>query len=255
MQVLVLEDEILAARQILSLLSEIGDIQVLTVLDTVSSSIEWFKLNAQPDLVFMDIHLADGSAFMIFEKVNITCPVIFTTAYDQYAIDAFKVNSIDYLLKPISHESIEKALNKLKRLSAAFITQTDLIKLLSSFNIGKSYKTHFLVPVKNTKLIPLPAIDIAYFHIESGVVEAFTNEGKHYHLENTMDEIASMLNPSDFFRANRQFIISRNSIKEVDYWFNNRLSVNLKIPVPEKILISKIRVSEFRDWFSGIKSS
>jgi DNA-binding LytR/AlgR family response regulator len=252
MRAIIIEDEILAVNHLQRLLNEIGGIQIIAVLDTISSAVEWFGANAQPDLIFMDIHLADGSAFKIFEYVDISCPIIFTTAYDEYAIKAFKVNSIDYLLKPILPDSLERALEKLKRLTGASAVPSEIHQLITSLAKEKSYKTHFLMPVKGSKLIPLLARDIAYIHIEDGLVKVKTAEAKSFIFEYTLDELAGMLNPSDFFRANRQFIISRNAVKEVDYYFNNRLSVNLKVPVPEKILISKVRVSEFRAWFSGI---
>lgn len=251
MKALVIEDEALAARHILSVLNEIGSIQVLTVLDSIASTVEWFGENPQPELIFMDIHLADGSAFKIFELVHVSCPIIFTTAYDEYAIKAFKVNSIDYLLKPVTREAIESALEKLKRLSGAPAVQSEIQQMLASFIKAKTYRTHFLVQVKGSKLIPLKVKDIACIYIESGLVKAVTSDDKSFVIENTLDELASMLDPTDFFRANRQFIVSRNSIKEVDLWFNNRLSLNLNVKVPDKILISKVRVSEFRNWFSG----
>jgi len=143
-------------------------------------------------------------------------------------------------------------LDKLKRLAGTSVVPTEIHQFIANLNKEKGYKTHFLIPVKGSKLIPLLACDIAYIHIEDGLVKAKSVDGKSYVFEFTLDELAGMLNPSDFFRANRQFIISRNSIKEVDYYFNNRLSINLKVPVPEVILISKVRVSEFREWFSGI---
>jgi DNA-binding LytR/AlgR family response regulator len=251
MRAIIIEDEILAVSHLKSVLSEISDIEVIAVMDTIQSVIEWFETNAQPDLVFMDIHLADGSAFKIFEHINIICPIIFTTAYDDYAIKAFNVNSIDYLLKPITRQKVEKALAKLKRLTGNYDWQSEIQRLIASLGKVKMYKTHFLVPIKGSRLIPLLAKDIAYIHIDSGLVKANTSEGS-YILENTLDELASELNPYEFFRANRQFIISRNSIKEVDYWFNNRLSVSLKASVPEKILISRVRVPDFRKWYSGI---
>jgi len=251
MKVLIVEDEILAARHLQSVLNEVGNMQVLTVLDSIVTSLDWFESNPQPDLVFMDIHLADGSAFKIFENVNINCPIIFTTAYDEYAVKAFKVNSIDYLLKPVTSDAVIKALDKLRKLTGVSAVQPEIQQFIASFTKEKSYKTHFLVPVKGSKLIPLLAKDIAMIHIEDGLVKAKTADEKSYILEYTLDELATILHPSDFFRANRQFIIARNSIKEVDFWFNNRLSVNLKVTVPEKIVISKVRVSEFREWFSG----
>ncbi len=251
MKALIIEDEALAARHLQSVLSEVGNIQVITVLDSVMSTVEWFGENSQPDLVFMDIHLADGSAFLIFEHVNITCPIVFTTAYDEYAIKAFQVNSIDYLLKPITHVGVERSLEKMKRLKGSQESQPDINQLIALFSKDKSYKTHFLVPVKGSKLVPLQVKDIAYIHIEDALVKAKTNDEKSFVLENTLDELAAMLNPVDFFRANRQFIVARNSIKEVDFYFNSRLSINLKVKVAEKILISKVRVTEFKEWFSG----
>ena len=252
MRAIIIEDEILAVNHLQSLLNEIGGIQVISVLDSITSTVEWFQAKAQPDLVFMDIHLADGSAFKIFEYMNITSPIIFTTAYDEYAIKAFKVNSIDYLLKPITLTSLEKALDKLKRLTGGSVLPAVIHQLIASLTKDKTFKTHFLMPVKGSKLIPLLTKDIACIFIEDGLVKAKTTDGKSYIFDHTHDELSGMLNPSDFFRANRQFIISRNSIKEVDFYFNNRLSINLRVPVPEKILISKVRVSEFREWFSGI---
>lgn len=252
MKAIIIEDETLAVSHLQRLLNEIGGIQIIAVLDSITSTVEWFETNTPPDLVFIDIHLADGSAFKIFEYVDISSPIIFTTAYDEYAIKAFKVNSIDYLLKPITIQTLEKALDKLKRLAGTAVVPTEIHQFIANLNRERGYKTHFLIPVKGSKLIPLLACDIAYIHIEDGLVKAKSADGKSYVFEFTLDELAGMLNPSDFFRANRQFIISRNSIKEVDYYFNNRLSINLKVPVPEVILISKVRVSEFREWFSGI---
>ena len=251
MKALVIEDEILAARHLVSVLNEVGDIEVIHILDSIKSSVYWFENNPLPDLVFMDIHIADGSAFKIFDHVNITCPIIFTTAYDEYAIKAFKVNSIDYLLKPITNEAIEKALVKLKTLSATNNIKSDIQQLIDSLKQEKLYKTHFLVSVKGDKMIPLLASDIAYIFIDLGIVIANTFDGKSFILDFTLDELANKLNPNDFFRANRQFIIAKNSIKEVDSWFNNRLSINLNVAIPEKILISRTRVTEFREWFDG----
>jgi len=251
MKALIIEDEALAARHLQSVLNEVGNIRVITTLDSVIASVEWFKENGMPELVFMDIHLADGSAFLIFDQVNITCPIIFTTAYDEYAIKAFQVNSIDYLLKPITKSGIERALEKMNRLKGSPEPQLYINQLIASFRKEKLYKTHFLVSVKGSKLVPLQTQEIAYIHIEDALVKAKTNDGKSFVLENTLDELALMLNPVEFFRANRQYIISRNSIREVDFYFNSRLSINLKVKVDEKILISKVRVTEFKDWFSG----
>lgn len=251
MRALIIEDELLASKHLQQVLNEAGNISVLEVLESIRDTIEWFRNNPQPDIIFMDIHLADGSAFEIFRQVNIGCPVIFTTAYDEYALKAFKVNSIDYLLKPVDKRMIEKALHKLDTLSSAGKSQKDIMRFIETFVDRPKYKTHFLIPSKGSKLIPLQSRDISFIYIDNGVVKATTINGNSLVLENSLDELMQELNPYEFFRANRQFIISRDSIKEVDFWFHSRLSVTLKTPVPERILISKARISEFRKWYSG----
>lgn len=249
MKVLIIEDEKPAARQLLSVINEIGNFDVTEILESIKATVNWLENNPQPELIFMDIHIADGSAFQIFKHVNITCPIIFTTAYDDYAIAAFKVNSIDYLLKPITKEAVEKAMAKLKNLAGTANSESDLQKLILSITEKKAYKSHFLIPVKGNKMIPLLVTDIAYFYIEKGSVFAWTFGNQTYKLESTLDELMNKLNPLDFYRANRQFIISKKAVKDVDFWFNNRLSVNLTVPVSERILISRTRVSEFKEWF------
>jgi len=251
MKAIIIEDEILAAKHLQHVLDEVGGISVTAVLESISETIEWFRINEQPEILFLDIHLADGSAFEIFEHINIGCPIIFTTAYDEYALKAFKVNSIDYLLKPVDADAVKGAMKKLERLSAKESIQPDIQNLINTFRKSSAYKTHFLIPVKGDKLFPVQASQIACFFIDASLVRARTFEDKTYTFEYTLDELAGMLNPSDFFRANRQYIISRNSVKDVDFWFNSRLSVNLKVSVPEKILISKARVSEFKTLFGG----
>jgi DNA-binding LytR/AlgR family response regulator len=252
MNALIVEDEILAAKHLQYVLDDVGGFKVIAILESISETIEWFKTNTQPDLLFLDIHLADGSAFEIFKHVNITCPIVFTTAYDEYAIKAFKVNSVDYLLKPVDAEAIKDAMKKLKGLSASNSPKSEIQNLIDTFRKTTAYKTHFLIPLKGDKLFPVKSSDIACFYIDTSLVKARTFEDRIYTFEYTLDELAGMLNPADFFRANRQFIIARNSIKDIDFWFNSRLSVNLKVTVNEKILISKARVPEFKSWFSGL---
>jgi two-component system LytT family response regulator len=197
----------------------------------------------------MDIHLSDGSAFEIFNQIKIICPIVFTTAYDEYALKAFKVNSIDYLLKPIEVGDVQDALSKLKQLSTSESIQSAISNLITSFKKGAKYKSHFLIPVKGDKLIPVQTNDLACFYVDSGTIKAITLEGKSYSLDFTLDELTELLDPEHFFRANRQYIISRKSVKDIDLWFNSRLSVNLKFTVPEKIVISRGRIQEFRKWF------
>lgn len=252
MKALIVEDEKAAVRNLTAVLEEVApDMEVIDTLDSVADAIDWFTTHTMPELVFMDIHLADGSAFEIFEHTDITCPVIFTTAYDEYALRAFKVNSIDYLLKPIGEEDVRAALAKLKSLHGARTDEPDFLKLIHALKREESYKTHFLVPAKGDKLLPLSVDMISYFYIADGIVKAMTKTGKDYVLTQTLDELTDCLNPALFFRANRQYLISRESVKDVDLWFNNRLAINLHIAAPEKIVVSKARVGEFKAWFSG----
>lgn len=253
MKAVIVEDERAAVRNLTALLTDVTpEMEVIAVLDSISESVEWFEEHKSPDLVFMDIHLADGSAFEIFRHIEISCPVIFTTAYDEYALKAFKVNSVDYLLKPIGAEDVRNALKKLELFRTATgepESGEDIQGLIRMLRRQESYKTHFLVPQKGDKLLPLSVESVYYFYINEGIVKAVTMEGKEYPVSHTLDEIADSLNPIRFFRVNRQYLIARKAIKDIDLWFNGRLSVNLIVPVPEKILISRVRVAEFKEWF------
>lgn len=254
MKALIIEDEKAAVRNLQALLAEVAPgMEVLAVLDSITETIDWFGSNPAPELVFLDIHLADGSAFEIFGHVDIPCPIIFTTAYDEYALKAFKVNSIDYLLKPIAPDDLAKALHKLKHLQAdnSHNTHSDYLTLIRALRKEENYKTHFLIPVKGDKLLPISADSIFYFHIDEGLVKAVLTDGKSCLFPQTLDELSDCLNPAQFFRVNRQYLISRKAILDIDLWFNGRLSVNLKVPVTDKILVSKARVGEFKEWFTG----
>lgn len=250
MKALIIEDEVMAAKALQKLLGEVSpNMEIVGMLETIEESVEWLEQNPMPDLMFMDIHLADGSSFAIFEKVNITCPVIFTTAYDEYALKAFEVNSIDYLLKPISKEALERALAKYYALSDKRVNAKQMDKLLSQLGEKKRYRSCFLLPERD-KLVPLPVNSIVYIFIDAKTVKIVTTSGKVYYMNHTLDDIMSELDPVVFFRANRQFIVSRDSIKDVSVWFGNKLAINLNVEVPEKIIVSKARVSEFKNWFT-----
>ena len=252
MKAVIVEDEHLAAQSLHGLIKEIdSNIEILAMLQSIEESVEWFSLNPMPDVVFMDIHLADGSSFSIFDEVNITCPIIFTTAYDEYALKAFQVNSIDYLLKPINKKDLERAINKYKNLSPATIRNNDaLTELLAEFKQSNNiYKSNFLIPHKD-KLMPLSTSDMAYLYIDNKMVKIVTDEEQTYYLDSTLDELMAKLDPNVFFRANRQFIIAHKAIKDISIWFGSKLSVNLKVAVPEKIIVSKARVPEFKAWYT-----
>jgi len=255
MKAVIIEDENFASQALQALIREIDpSIEIVATLESIKESVEWFKFNSTsvPDLVFMDIHLADGPSFAIFDEVKITCPIIFTTAYDEYALKAFEVNSIDYLLKPISRENLERALDKYKNLTVNPDNHVELINtLVTSLKKGvRNYKSYFLVPEKD-KLIPLATADIAYIYIDVKVVRAVTFSNKTYYLDQTLDELALLLNPDDFFRANRQYIISRKAVKDLSIWFGGKMIVNLTLPVPERITVSKLRAKNVKQWVSA----
>ena len=251
MKALIIEDEVLAAQSLQKLVTEVApDTEIVDVLQSIEESVAWFNENTMPDLVFMDIHLADGSSFAIFEKTQITCPIIFTTAYDEYALKAFEVSSIDYLLKPINRNDLERAMNKYNALVGEKTGNKEAIEnLLSQIGLKKNYKSCFLVPERD-KLIPLSTSNIAYIYIDTKTVKTIALDEHVYYMSQTLDEIMSQLNPDDFFRANRQFIVARKAIKDITVWIGNKLSLNLLVKVPEKIIISKAKVSEFKEWFS-----
>ena len=250
MKALIIEDEVMAAKTLKKLLLEVSPgVEIVGVLESIEDSVDWIASHPMPDLMVMDIHLADGSSFAIFEKVNITCPVIFTTAYDEYALKAFEVNSIDYLLKPISKEALEHALNKFYSLSEKRVNVGQLDKLMSQLGEKKRYRSCFLLPERD-KLVPVLVNSIVYIFIDAKTVKIVTTSGKVYYMNHTLDDIMSELDPWVFFRANRQFIVSRDSIKDVSVWFGNKLAINLNVEVPEKIIVSKARVSEFKNWFT-----
>ena len=251
MKALIIEDEVLAAQSLQKLITEVApDTEIIGVLQSIEESVTWFDENPMPDLVFMDIHLADGSSFAIFERTQITCPIIFTTAYDEYALKAFEVSSIDYLLKPINRNDLTRAMNKFNTLVGEKANNNNAIEtLLQQIGMKKSYKSCFLVPQRD-KLIPLATSNIAYIYIEDKSVKTIALDEHVYYMSQTLDEIMNQLNPDDFFRANRQFIVSRKAIKDITVWFGNKLSLNLSVKVPEKIIISKAKVAEFKNWFS-----
>ena len=253
MKAVIIEDEKIAAELLKNLICQLDEnIEVVTVLQTVEDSVEWLNSNQHPDILFVDIHLADGSSFSIFEKTEVKCPIVFTTAYDEYALKAFEVNSIDYLLKPINKDDVQRALNKYKNLKGEK-HEVDYKTLISRFlteaeNVN-NYKEHFLVPERD-KLVPLAAKDIAYVYIDLKLIKAVTFSGKIYYLNQNLDEMMNQLNPKMFFRANRQYIVSHEAIKDVSIWFGNKISLNLTIPTEEKIIVSKARVSDFKNWYS-----
>ncbi|MDR2978892.1 MAG: LytTR family DNA-binding domain-containing protein [Bacteroidales bacterium] len=253
MKVLIIEDELLNVERLkLLICKSLPKAEVLGVLQTVAESVEWFSENVKPDVVFLDIHLADGSAFSIFEKVKVNCPIIFTTAYDEYALKAFEVNSIDYLLKPIECGAFERAVNKLKDIYQHNIPDngkwiSELIHMMKE--VGAVYKSSLLVSAGD-KLIPLPVKEIGYLFFESKTVNVMHVSGKNHVIHSSLDDIWKQLDPANFYHANRQFIIAKWAVKDVSLWFGNRVVVNLKMSTPEHILISRAHVQRFKKWLT-----
>ena len=197
----------------------------------------------------MDIHLSDGSAFSIFDHITIETPIIFTTAYDEYALEAFKVNSIDYLLKPIKKEELVRALDKFKRL-----TQSDIIQYLSrltKINAAPIYMDKLLVPVKDI-LLPISVSEISCIYTTEKNTRIFLKNGQSLPYMKTLEQIALSLNPAEFIRANKQYLIARSSVKNITIWFDSRLLVSLDVETPERIYISKNKAAEFKAWMVNV---
>ncbi|MFI3285888.1 MAG: LytTR family DNA-binding domain-containing protein [Rikenellaceae bacterium] len=248
MRALIIEDESAASQNLRSMLSVVQPpIEVVAVTESVVESVDFLRdCAAQIDLIFMDIHLADGDAFKIFDRVEVVKPIIFTTAYDQYALQAFKVHSIDYILKPINRAELERALDKLKKLSESeLIQRSSQVRQVAESRVEQVRS--FLVHVKD-KIIPLKVEDIAFLYTSQERVTAYTHSGLLFPMDKSLEAIYTMLSPSDFFRANRQFIVSRLAIRDVSVWFGSRLALNLKGDAPEKIIIPKARIAEFKEW-------
>ena len=246
MRVVIIEDETAAAQNLSTILHKVcPDIEIVDTIDTVVDSVEFFRSTPQLDLVFMDIHLADGASFRIFNSVKVATPIIFTTAYDQYAIEAFKVNSIDYLLKPINEEGVKRAIEKWQHLTS--IERNDYSERVNEVAQARPTEQTFLVHFRD-KIIPLKIEDIAFFHTFEERVSAYCHNGEKYIIDQTLEALQSKLPREDFFRANRQFIISRAAVKELTVWFGSRLAATLTIEAPERIIIPKARVQDGKAW-------
>lgn len=253
MNVVIVEDEVPAYENLAFLLNNIAsDIHIVKVLDKVSSAIQFFNSpESDYDLVFMDIHLGDGLSFEIFDQAQLNAPIIFTTAYDQYALKAFKVNSIDYLLKPILEDELRFAMDKFKS-SQKSILKKQLVNelILDLRKKNHTYKSTFLV-YKKDALIPVKTADFAYFNIDLGIINGTTFDSNTYIINGTMDELEHELNPDIFYRANRQFIIQRLSVQKINLSFNGKLSIETRPKCDHEIIISKAKAKEFKLWMSN----
>jgi len=253
LRIAIIEDEPATARNLHYLLKEIDPaIQVLTIQVSVAEAVAWLGRNrGRCDLLFMDIRLNDGLSFEIFDKIAIEIPVVFVTAYHDYALQAFKANGIDYILKPFDEQEIALSLAKFRRLSGTQVVAVDRIREIAENlrRTGGGYKESFLVHFRD-KLVPLKAEDISWFYTSQEIVYAQTFDGKSYIVDFTLEELQDQLNPGKFFRVNRQFIIQRRAIVEINFYFNGRLLVKADPQAAEKMLVSKARVPEFKAWMN-----
>lgn len=252
MRIIIIEDEAPALSRIKKMVYELEpDIEIIATADSIEQAVSVIKQNSKIDLILMDIELADGQSFEIFNLVTVHCPVIFTTAYDEFALKAFKVNSIDYLLKPIDKDELQKAFNKYKTLqknnSVVDVNQQMQELLLNLKQPAGAYKTRFLVK-QGQKLISIATDDIAYFFMYDKLCYLQTNGNSRYVIDYTLDELMGMLNPALFFQLNRQTIASIACIQSVHTYFNGKLKVELKPALSNEVVVSRERASEFKDW-------
>jgi two-component system response regulator LytT len=245
MNVLIIEDEIKTGKELRRLIEGLDDsITVLGVVTSVKSAIAWFEGHPAPDLVFSDIQLGDGVSFEIFRQVSLNGPVIFCTAFDEYAIQAFEANSIDYLLKPVDEGKLAQSLEKYKKFKD-FFKSMDMERLAGQFD--NTYKRTILVYLRD-QIVPVKTAEITYIHAANGLVNLVTRQNHPYACQYTMDQVEGMLDPRQFYRANRQFIINREAIQNVQHYFNRRLCIVTSCPTPERIIISKVKATDFLQW-------
>jgi two-component system LytT family response regulator len=248
LKILIIEDEEPAAKRLLKLIKETEpDVVLLDTIESVSAAIQWFDTHGSPDLVFSDIQLSDGRSFDIFKKRAFTCPVIFITAYDQYAIEAFKVNSIDYLLKPVKKEELLAAIQKFKKIRPA-APVFDIDKLLQAYNQpAHTYKQRFVVRY-GEHLKTVLTQDIAYFYTEDKINFLTTKEGRRFAIDFNLDNLETLLDPKSFFRINRQFIIAISAIAEMFAYTKSRVLIKLEPPSKHETIVSTERSAQFKAW-------
>jgi DNA-binding LytR/AlgR family response regulator len=247
MNILLIEDERPAARQLAKMLqSARPGYRILETLDSVAGAVRWLQHFPPPDLIFMDIQIADGISLDIFSKVEIQSPVIFTTAFDHFAVQAFKVNAVDYLLKPIDPEELEKALQKAEQQKMPIADLQALTRLLAP----ASYKDRFLVKSgQHLTLIETP--EIAFFRSADGLTQAHTFQGKRYFIEHTLDELERLLDPKAYFRVNRAVLLRMQAIQKIHPHLNGRLKLETHPPAPEELFVSRERTGDFKIWLGG----
>ncbi|ANE50607.1 LytR/AlgR family response regulator transcription factor [Flavisolibacter tropicus] len=256
MKILIVEDEELAVKKLTKTINSVDETaEIVGIADSIRSTIDWLENHPTPDLILMDIELADGQSFEVFNLTKVKSPVIFTTSYDEYALQAFKVNSIDYLLKPVQKEDLEAALNKYKQLKNIYkeedkksdLSIDHLIKELQQKLQPKEYRKRFLVKHAQ-KLVSIDIDEIAYFYSDGRLNFFKTIDNKKFVVDYTMDELEEMLDPQRYFRISRSFYISIDSVDQIHDYFGNRLLLHLKPAVDKEALVSREKVTEFKKW-------
>lgn len=251
MRCLIIEDEIPAVKRLQRLLDETDpNAEVVATIDSVESAINWLRNFSPPDLIFLDIQLADGVSFDIFEQIEVNCPIIFTTAYDQYMLKAFQVNSVDYLLKPIERADLQRALAKFRKLYATEERQdfTALQKLMASFaQPQNTYRKRFLVK-RGQSLVHIDVGRVSYFYSEDGVTFLIDSERQRFALDRTLDELEKELDPTIFFRINRAYVVAVSAVAKIHKYFNNRLKLDLIPAAKADTIVSRDRVKSFKQW-------
>ncbi|QXP59611.1 LytR/AlgR family response regulator transcription factor [Olleya sp. HaHaR_3_96] len=251
MKVIIIEDEKPSARRLQRMLTTL-DMEAETMLHSVEESIDWFNTNPHPDLIFLDIQLSDGLSFEIFEAVEVKSAIIFTTAYDEYALQAFKLNSIDYLLKPIDDQDLETAVTKYKarlpQKTSIALDFEDIKKLLVN-PVDRVYKKRFSVKVgQHLKLVNID--DVECFYSENKGTYLYTTEGRNYLLDTTLEGLEKELEPETFFRINRKYFVNINAIKDMISYTNSRLQIKLNNYNEAEVIVARERVKDFKEWLS-----
>ncbi|MGE5680118.1 MAG: LytR/AlgR family response regulator transcription factor [Bacillota bacterium] len=254
MKVLIVEDEVLTSRRLSQMiLSYDSTIEILGVLDSIESVVNWFQKNNEPDLIFMDIQLSDGLCFEIFNKTSIEAPIIFTTAFDEYAIQAFRVNSIDYLLKPVKKEELIKSLEKYDRFKSRFsgvFKTSEIYEVLKSMSVSQQiYKSRFLVK-SGQAFIKINSESVAYFYSENKLTYLVLFNGKKYLSDHTLEVLEGQLDPAMFFRVSRQHIVNVNSIEGIHIYFGGSLKLQLTPKADADVIVSRRRVISFKEWMN-----
>jgi DNA-binding LytR/AlgR family response regulator len=250
MKILIIEDEPQIAAELTDIIGKIiPEAEFVEILESIEASIKFLSVEKnEPDVILMDIQLADGLSFEIFSLIKINCPVIFCTAYDQYMLEAFKSNGIEYILKPITEDDIRMAFEKLDKLRLSFNSESNMLTMIkNSFSLQKNYLNSILVHHIGN-YIPISIENIAFFHLTNEIVYIHCFNNKKYSVYKSMEEIESTLNPNQFYRINRQILLNRHSIKEIQPYVNRKVIVKTDLQSPEELIVSRLKVSSFLKW-------